>query len=93
VKAKEGDRSGPRISYDEPLKMLAIGGMVVHAIGFSRITGKPRRLEEDFLLRPPKKSHCPENQCDYEKNRHHAGRLRGFQWLCMAGNLRQCEFP
>ena len=73
--------------------MLAISGLIVHTVEFVGIPVKWWRLEEDPFLRPPKKGPCTENQRDYEQNSRHMGRFRGFQSLCMAGNLRQCEFP
>ena len=93
VKTEQRSWSGIGISHDEAPEMLAICGLIVHAAGFLGISVKSRRLEENPLLGPPKKSYRTEDQRDYEKRRRHVGRFRGFQSLCMAGNLRQCEFP
>ena len=93
MKTKQRARGGTRISNDESLETLAIRGLIMHAVGFVRVPVKSRWLEENPLLRPPKKGYCTENQRDYEEDSRHVGRFRGFQSLCMAGNLRQCEFP
>jgi hypothetical protein len=49
-------------------------------------------LKENPLLAPPDQEEKPAQQPQNQERANHASTSRGFQWVCMAGNLRQCEF-
>ena len=92
MKAEENSRSGSRISDDEPNQSLSIRSLVVHASGFNRRLMQAGWLKENSLLGPPDQQEEPAQQPKNQERANHASTSRGFQWVCMAGNLRQCEF-
>jgi hypothetical protein len=52
----------------------------------------PRRLKQNsFLPEPDEQDKNSQQNKDCQRRNHGTG-LRGFHRLCMAGNLRQCEF-
>ena len=92
VKAEKNTGLSPRIADDETGEELTVRGPVAHPARLDRVSVKPRWLKENSLLRSPKKSQHGEQQREHNRCGNHMRALRGFQWVCMAGNLRQCEF-
>jgi hypothetical protein len=74
---------------EEPLPVLRL---VVEPPGFWWSFVQSRRLKQDPLLGLPEEYHAREQQPKNGERDNHVSTLRGFQWVCMAGNLRQCEF-
>jgi hypothetical protein len=92
VKTEESAGGSSRISDYETNQLLSILSFVMHAPGFSRSFIQSWRLKENPLLSSPEKENKGEQQPENHKCNDHVRTPRGFQWLCMAGNLRQCEF-
>ena len=92
VKAEENPGSRSWISDDESSQPLSICGLVIHATGLDRSFIQSRWLKENSLLGPPDQHEKPNQQPKNQERANHVSTSRGFQWVCMAGNLRQCEF-
>ena len=92
MKAKQDTGCSPRVSDDEADQLLLIDGAVTHSAGFGRRLIQSWWLKEDPLLGPPEKEQEAEQQPEDQEHADHRSTKRGFQWVCMAGNLRQCEF-
>ena len=92
MKAKENPGSRSRIPDDESNQPLSIRRFVIHAPGFDRSFMKSRWLKENSLLGPPDQQEEAGQQPKNQERANHVRTSRGFQWVCMAGNLRQCEF-
>lgn len=80
------------VSDQEPKQWLAIYSVVSDSTAKRWFSEQGRGLKEDPLLLLPKKSKCTKDQGENEQYRSHMRSIRGFQRVCMAGNLRQCEF-
>jgi hypothetical protein len=92
VEAEQNTDSASGIPDHEAGKPLSIYRVVGDAPGLGRRFKEPRRLKQDSFLRPPKQKQRPEQQSENDKRGNHMRVPRGFQCVCMAGNLRQCEF-
>src|SRR3954469_16246082 len=93
VKAEQNARRTGRITNQKTDQALAVERIVTHAAALVRDFEEARRLKKNPLLIPPDQKHESENDADDSDRDYHGRMARGFQWLCMPGNLRQCEFP
>ncbi len=92
MKAEHNTWSGSRISNDESDQLLLVNSVVMHSARLDRGLTQSRWLKENSLLGPPEEEHEAEQEPKDKKRFGHGSTARGFQWVCMAGNLRQCEF-
>ena len=92
MKAEKDAGCRSRIPDDETNQRLPVLSLVLHPPGFGRGLIQSGRLKENSLLGPPKEEQEGEQQSNNDDRANHVSTLRGFQWVCMAGNLRQCEF-
>src|SRR3954464_12798329 len=92
VEAKQHPRGIRRITNEEARQSLTVERIVADPTAFNAGLIERRRLKKDTLLPPPDERQQTQNDNDKAERYDHASRARGFQWLCMAGNLRQCEF-
>jgi hypothetical protein len=92
MEAEQNSRRGSGIPDHETGESLPVYSVVRDTSGLGQGFKQPGRLKQDSLLRPPKQRQRPDQQGEKDKRGDHMRVSRGFQWVCMAGNLRQCEF-
>src|SRR5207244_2991826 len=92
METDQNSASLPRISNNEADQLLPIHSVIAYLPTDRWCLDKRRGLKENALLLIPEIKQRTNNERDnYERNRH-ARATGGFQQVCMAGNLRQCEF-
>ena len=92
MKTDQHSTRAARVSDQEPQQWLAIDRVVRDSAAERWLPKEWRGLEEDPLLLMSEQGKRAENQSDDEQRCGHVRLVRGFQRVCMAGNLRQCEF-
>jgi hypothetical protein len=92
MEAEQSPSGGARISHDVTNESLAIFCLVLYLTRRSRHFVSARGLEENSLLALPQREEKTAKKQQDDESGNHSGIVGGFQCLCMAGNLRQCEF-
>lgn len=88
VKAEQNAGRTAWIPNHEPKQRLAIHGVVCNSPAERWLSQQRRRLKENSLLLLPKESECAKDQDNNQEYGCHLPAPRGFQRVCMAGNLR-----
>jgi hypothetical protein len=92
MEAEQNARRSSGIPDQEAGEPLSVYSVVRDTPGLGQRFEQRGRLKQDSFLRPPKQRQRPDQQSENGKRGDHMRVSRGFQWVCMAGNLRQCEF-
>jgi hypothetical protein len=92
VKAYENTGRGRRLPDEISNKGLTVLSSIFNSAEQGRAFVHAWRLKQNSLLPEPDEQEKNSKQNKDCQRRNHGTGLRGFHRLCMAGNLRQCEF-